>query len=149
MLMALKAKVVTNLREYSADVFFTRYAKVQDFLEPGEIVTQVVIPKTAAVARYDKFRERKTIDFAVVGLGSVYDLEGKIIRDASIVLGAVAPVPVRAADAETYLIGKELNEKVAEQAAEIALQEAEPLKQNAYKIQIAKTLVKRSLLRLI
>ena len=112
-------------------------------------MTQVVIPKTAAVARYDKFRERKTIDFAVVGLGSVYDLEGKIIRDASIVLGAVAPVPVRAADAETYLIGKELNEKVAEQAAEIALQEAEPLKQNAYKIQIAKTLVKRSLLRLI
>ena len=149
MLMALKAKVVTNFREYSADEFFTRYAKVQDFLEPGEIVTQVEIPKTAAVAKYDKFRERKTIDFAVVGLGSVYELEGKTVRKASIVLGAVAPVPVRATAAETYLIGKELNENVAEQAAVIALQDAEPLKQNAYKIQIAKTLVKRSLLRLI
>ena len=38
MLMALKAKVVTSLREYSADEFFTRYTKVQDMLAPGEIV---------------------------------------------------------------------------------------------------------------
>lgn len=149
MLMALKAKVVTSLREYSADEFFTRYTKVQDMLAPGEIVLYVEIPRTAASAAYDKFRERKTIDFAVVGLGSVYELDGKTVKDASIVLGAVSPVPVRAVEAERYLIGKQLTEEVAEKAAEIALAGAEPLKQNAYKIQIAKTLVKRSLLRLI
>ena len=149
MLMALKAKVVTNMREYSADEFFTRYTKVQDMLEPGEIVTSVEIPKTKAAAAYDKFRERKTIDFAIVGLGSVYELEDGTIRDASIVLGAVSPVPVRASEAEAYLKGKKLTEEVAGQAAEIALAGAEPLAQNSYKIQIAKTLVKRSLLRLI
>ena len=149
MLMALKAKVVTSLREYSADEFFTRYTKVQDMLAPGEIVLYVEIPRTTAAAAYDKFRERKTIDFAVVGLGSVYELDGKTVKDASIVLGAVSPVPVRAVEAEQYLIGKQLTEEVVEKTAEIALAAAEPLKQNAYKIQIAKTLVKRSLLRLI
>lgn len=149
MLMALKAKVVTNLREYSADEFFTRYTKVQDMLAPGEIVLYVEIPRTTAAATYDKFRERKTIDFAVVGLGSVYELDGKTVKDASIVLGAVSPVPVRAVEAEQYLIGRQLTKEVAEKAAEIALADAEPLKQNAYKIQIAKTLIKRSLLRLI
>ena len=76
-------------------------------------------------------------------------MDGKTVKDASIVLGAVSPVPVRAVEAERYLIGKQLTEEVAEKAAEIALAGAEPLKQNAYKIQIAKTLVKRSLLRLI
>lgn len=47
-----------------------------------------------------------------------------------------------------YLIGKPVSEETAEQAAQIALRDAEPLEQNAYKVQIAKTLVKRSILRL-
>ena len=149
MLMALHAKVYTNLREYDADEFFTRYAKVQDFLAPGEIVTHVEIPAERGTAHYDKFRERKTIDFAIVGLGSDYEIENGVVKSASMVLGAVAPVPVRCTEAEKYLVGKTVTEAVAEEAAEIAFAGAEPLRQNAWKIQIAKTLIKRSLLRLI
>lgn len=149
MLMALHAKVVTNLREYTADEFFTRYTKAHDLLAPGEIVTHVDIPARKGAAHYDKFRERRTIDFAVVGLGSCYELDGGEVKSASIVLGAVAPVPVRCTEAENYLLGRTLTEAAAEEAAELALAGAEPLAQNAWKVQIAKTLIKRSLLRLL
>ena len=149
MLMALRAKIITTAGEYDADDFFTRYTKIQDLLQPGEIVLYVEIPKSTGIAAYDKFRERKTIDFAVVGLGSNYVLEGDTINSASLVLGAVAPVPVRAVKAEQYLAGKKVCEEVAEKAAELALEDAEPLRQNEYKVQIAKTLIKRSILKLI
>ena len=126
-----------------------RYTKAHDLLAPGEIVTHVEIPARKGAAHYDKFRERRTIDFAVVGLGSCYELDGGEVKSASIVLGAVAPVPVRCTEAENYLLGRTLTEAAAEEAAELALAGAEPLAQNAWKVQIAKTLIKRSLLRLL
>lgn len=147
-LMAMKAVIHTNKRSCTADEFFTRVSKISDVLEPGEIVTYIEIPKQQGVSAYDKFREREAIDFAIVGLGTSYRLEEGKIRDASIVLGAVAPVPIRAAEAEQYLEGKTVSEETAEEAAKIALKDAEPLEQNEYKVQIAKTLVKRSILKL-
>lgn len=147
-LMAMNAVIHTNKKSYGADEFFTRAAKVSDMLTPGEIVTKIEIPKSEAVTAYDKFREREAIDFAIVGLGTAYEIgEGKI-KKASIVLGAVAPVPIRATEAESYLAGREISGETAEKAAELALKDAEPLVQNEYKVQIAKTLIKRSILRL-
>ena len=147
-LMALCATIHTNLGSYSADEFFTRAAKVSDILAPGEIVTSVELPAAKGTAHYDKFRERESIDFAVVGLGSEYAVEDGRIKYASIVLGAVAPVPIRAAKAEEYLVGRSVTEETAEKAAELALEGAEPLRQNAYKVDIARELVKRSILRM-
>lgn len=147
-LMAMKAVIHTNKKSYTADEFFTRASKVSDLLAPGEIVMQIEVPKQDGIAAYDKFREREAIDFAVVGLGTVYKLEEGTIKNASIVLGAVAPVPIRAEEAENYLEGKAVSEEVAEEAAELALKNAEPLEQNEYKVQIAKTLVKRSIMKL-
>ena len=146
--MAMKAVIHTNKKSYTADEFFTRASKVSDLLAPGEIVMQIEVPKQDGIAAYDKFREREAIDFAVVGLGTVYKLEEGTIKNASIVLGAVAPVPIRAEEAENYLEGKAVSEEVAEEAAELALKNAEPLEQNEYKVQIAKTLVKRSIMKL-
>lgn len=83
-----------------------------------------------------------------MGLGTVYKLEEGRIQNASIVLGAVAPVPIRAEEAEKYLKGKTVSEETAEEAAELALKHAEPLAQNEYKVQIAKTLIKRSIMKL-
>jgi NADPH-dependent glutamate synthase beta subunit-like oxidoreductase len=145
-LMSLRATVHTNMGSFFADDFFTKATRISDMLRPGEIVTRVEIPKQSGVSAYDKFRERKAIDFAMVSVASVYETEDGVIRNASIVLGAVAPVPIRARNAEIYLVGKKADEETAARAAEIALEEADPLAQNAYKIQIAKTLVKRSLL---
>jgi xanthine dehydrogenase YagS FAD-binding subunit len=59
----------------------------------------------------------------------------------------VAPIPWRSADAEQALVGKALNEATAEAAAEAAVESAKPLKENAYKIQITKTAVKRAIMQ--
>ena len=66
--------------------------------------------------------------------------------DARIVLGAVAPMPYRAKSAEDVISGHTVTEKLATKAAEKALEGAKPLSMNAYKIQIAKTLVKRAIM---
>ena len=65
---------------------------------------------------------------------------------AGIVLGAVAPIPWRSPEAEAVLKGQTLNEATATKAAEAALAAATPMTQNAYKVQVAKTAVKRALL---
>ena len=147
-LVAMKATIVTNKDRHAADSFFTKDTKAANLLAEDEIVVAVEVPKQAGVTAYDKFREREAIDFAVVGLGTAYEVEQGVIKNASIVLGAVAPIVIRAAEAEEYLAGKAVCEETAEQAAELALKDAEPLEQNAYKVQIAKTLIKRSILRL-
>jgi xanthine dehydrogenase YagS FAD-binding subunit len=87
---------------------------------------------------------RKPIDFAVVSVAALITLDRKICSDARIVLGAVASAPIRAFKAEEYLQGKELSEENTAEAAEIALAGAKPLAKNAYKVEIAKTLVKRA-----
>jgi xanthine dehydrogenase YagS FAD-binding subunit len=66
--------------------------------------------------------------------------------DARIVLGAVAPGPVRAKAAEGVIIGQPIDEHRAAEAAEQAIAGAQPLGMNAYKVEIAKVLVKRAIL---
>lgn len=147
-LMAVGARIVTNKAAYDADEFFTTNISIAEFLDEDEIVTSVEVPAADGVSAYDKFRERESIDFAVVGLGTNYKVSDSVIEDASIVLGAVAPVPFRAAEAEAYLKGKEISEDVAKEAAEIALSAADPLEQTEYKVDIAKALIRRSILKL-
>ncbi|MDO4313660.1 MAG: FAD-dependent oxidoreductase [Eubacteriales bacterium] len=149
-LVSLDASIVTNIRSYSAEEFFLRTPRVHDILDEGEIVVEIKIPalKSGAKANYEKFRERASIDFAEVACATVYETENNIVKSARIVLGAVAPVPVCCKKAEEYLIGKEISEETADRAAELALAGADPLKETAYKVQVAKTLIKRSLFAL-
>ena len=116
-------------------------------LEPDELVTEIRIPvpPVDAVQRFLKFRLRPSIDFAVVSVAAVLDMAESVCRDARIVLGAVAPMPYRAVAAEDVFRGAPLDEKLAARAAEAALKDAKPMSGNAYKIEIAKTLVKRAL----
>jgi xanthine dehydrogenase YagS FAD-binding subunit len=81
-----------------------------------------------------------------VSVASVVTVENGICTDARIALGALAPGPVRARAAEELLKGKQINETVAAEAAQIAMAGAKPLSMNGYKIEIAKTLIKRTLL---
>ncbi|HTV03396.1 MAG TPA: hypothetical protein VMF13_22790, partial [Luteitalea sp.] len=83
------------------------------------------------------------IAFATVLLG----MNGSTVRTARVVLGAVAPIPWRAPAAEKALVGQTITEASAMAAAEAALQGAMPLAENAYKIDVAKTAVKRAILR--
>jgi xanthine dehydrogenase YagS FAD-binding subunit len=92
-----------------------------------------------------KHRVRESIDFAVVSVGLVMVLKQGSCDFVRIVLGAVAPGPHRALKAEAYLEGKSLNGENISTAAELAVAGAVPLSRNAYKIELAKTLVKRAL----
>ena len=148
-LVALDAEIKTTKKTLPAAELFTEKLKVKDMLDPDELVTEIDIPVREGVsAHYDKFRLRDSVDFAMVSLASAYELEGGVIKSARLVFGGVAPVPLRREAAESYLTGKAPTEETAEEAARIALEGAVPFEKNAYKVQVAMSLVKQSVLRL-
>lgn len=148
-LLALDAAVKTNKREISAEEFLCTDTEVAKVLEAGEVVAGIMIPDHKdSVMHYDKFRVREAIDFAIVGLASVFTMEGEKIKKARLVLGGVAPIPVCLREVEDYLEGRVITAEIAEQAGEVAVKHAMPMSHNAYKINIIKSLVKTAVLRL-
>ena len=147
-LIALDAKIVTTKRTVEAQDFFTASATGSTILDPDELVTEIQIPRPldGVVQNYLKFTLRNPIDFAIVSVASAITIERGLCVDARIVLGAVAPAPVRATKAEEVIKGKPINQNVAAEAAEQAVADASPLSMNAYKVEIAKTLIKRAIL---
>jgi xanthine dehydrogenase YagS FAD-binding subunit len=123
------------------------YTPLGNALKSDEMVTEVQFPKAREGARqkYLKFSLRKPIDFAIVSVASVITLNKGVCTKACIVLGAVAPAPVQATEAQEFLKGQSIDERVVTEAAEIALKGARPLSKNAFKVEIAKTLVKRAI----
>jgi CO/xanthine dehydrogenase FAD-binding subunit len=87
-----------------------------------------------------KFTSRRSIDVAIVSVSSVITVEKGICKDASIVLGAVAPTPVRAMKAEQTMKGKTINAAMAAEAADLG---ANPLSTNSYNIKITKNTYKK------
>lgn len=144
-LTALDATVVTNRRSIPIGDFFEVLGNV---LNDDEIVTGIQVPRPVSRAKqsFIKFALRPAIDFAVVSVATVITTEAGKVSDARIVLGAVAPVPYRALAAEDVLKGKAISESTAEMAATAAVKDAVPLRDNKYKVQIARTLVKRAVL---
>jgi len=124
------------------------YNPLGNSLRRGEMVTGVEVPSVEEESRqaFLKFTLRKPVDFAIVSVASVITVRGGLCTDARIALGAVAAGSVRATKAEKILVGRPIDEKAAADAGETALAGAKPLSMNAYKIEIAKTLVKRAIL---
>jgi NADPH-dependent glutamate synthase beta subunit-like oxidoreductase len=147
-LIALGAQIKTTKRTVDAGVFFKAELLKSTVLATNEVVTEIVIPasKPGSKQSYNKFRIRKSIDFPIVSVASVLSVQDKKVVEARIALGAVAPIPLRIADAEDFLKGKTISEDVAEETARLALKEAKPLARNGYKIQVAKALIKRAIL---
>jgi xanthine dehydrogenase YagS FAD-binding subunit len=73
--------------------------------------------------------------------------DGNRVKSARVVMGAVAPIPWRVPAAEQALAGKAITEAVAVEAANAAVAGATPMSQNSYKVQVARTAVKRAILR--
>jgi NADPH-dependent glutamate synthase beta subunit-like oxidoreductase len=119
-------------------------------LEEGDIVTEIQVPALRDGARqtFVKFRLREAIDFALVSVASVVFIENGICQDAQIVLGAVAPRPLRATAAEKVLVGRAIDDRQTAAAAEAALEDALPLEKNSYKIPIAREMVQRAIVNL-
>ena len=139
-------------REIPAADFFTipTLANVlkENVLEDEEILTHVILPPPGNVkSGHYEVRYKASHDWPLAFTTVVLAMNGNRIGSARVVLGAVAPVPWRSKPAEGALAGKALTEDTAALAAEAAVSDAKPMSGNAYKIQIAKTAVKRAIMR--
>ena len=140
-----------------------RRVRVEDFfrgpgesvLKPDEILTQILIPKPSqrSSGTYLKMMRRNALDLALVGVAAFLrlDLNKQLCKEARIVLGAVAPTPIRAPKAEQILIGKEMNEALAKEAGRMASEEARPISDvrasMEYRQTIISILTKRALMK--
>ena len=122
----------------------------ENVLLPDEILTEVQVPNAPAESRavYVKEMVREVWDFALCSVAAMVTLTGGVVQDARIVLGGVAPVPYRAAQAEAALRGKSLDEATAAAAGAAAVDGARPMSKNAYKVPLTRAVVKRALLSL-
>ncbi|GLS29221.1 xanthine dehydrogenase YagS FAD-binding subunit [Mesorhizobium albiziae] len=118
-------------------------------LLPGELIVALRLPAEAAAfsrnARYLKLRERTSYAFAVVSAAAALKIEGGAIRAARIALGGVAAKPWRARDAEVSLVSLPASPEAFIHAANLALAEARPSGDNAFKIELARRIVVRAL----
>jgi xanthine dehydrogenase YagS FAD-binding subunit len=158
MLVALGASVnVTGSegkRTIGLDKFFTLPSdgnlRRENVLKNDEIITDVIVPasKFAANSTYLKFKERDSLDFAMSAVAAAVTVgANKTVSEARIVLGGVAPIPWRVPKAEAALVGKTMSKDLLAEVAKTALQGAEPLAKNAYKVPLTQTLVRRALAR--
>jgi xanthine dehydrogenase YagS FAD-binding subunit len=112
-------------------------------LAPNEILADLTLPPAAGrrVSTYRKVRARAAWDFALVAAAIALTREGGVIRHASIVLGGVAATPWRSSKAETALVGSRLDAATIASAADAAVDGAEPLEKNAYKVPMLRGLI--------
>lgn len=149
-LIALNAQVRIvgpgGARELDIEKFFSsRDVTRENVLEPNEFITHVIIPRAGPNATYVVLH-KASHDWPV-GLASVaLTVQGDTCTAARICLGAVAPIPLRAAAAEAALVGHKITEQAAEKAADAAVADARPLSQNRYKVKTTHAAVKRAIL---
>ncbi|MGI8907257.1 MAG: FAD binding domain-containing protein [Candidatus Sumerlaeaceae bacterium] len=155
-LVALNGRVKiigTSERELSLDEFFVlpkQNVQRENVLKPNELITEIIIPGASRSwkSTYMKLRERQSYDWPLADVAIAAEMDGLTVKSCRVVLGAAAPVPYRARDAEEFLRGKAITTESATQAGELAVKGAMPLSQNAYKLQLFKVITRRTLLNL-
>jgi xanthine dehydrogenase YagS FAD-binding subunit len=123
----------------------------ENILQEGEILREIRIPlpKNGAKSTYYKMRERSTWDFALVSAAVNGILSEGTFREISIIMGGVAPIPWRLKKAEDYIKGKKVTEEVIQQGAKEALEDARPLQDNAYKLDLVEAVLHAAILPLV
>ncbi len=119
----------------------------ESVLQANEIITHIVLPAPGQRSASYEVRFKQSHDWPLAMASVNLTMDGQRVKSARVVMGAVAPVPWRVPAAERVLAGKTITEAVAVEAATAALAGARPMSGNAYKIQIAKTAVKRAVLK--
>lgn len=114
-------------RDIALEDFFT--GPGQTILAPDEVATGITIPppRPHTGKAYLKHGRRKAMELATVGVAARLSRDGDVMREVRLVLGAVAPTPIRARKAEAVLAGRSWNPGLVEEAAEVARQEARPI----------------------
>ena len=149
-LAALDAVVTVTGRNGSRNIPLTAFHRLpgdtphmETLLEQGELITAVTLPPNgiAAHSHYRKVRDRASYAFALVSVAAGLEMEGGTIKDVRLALGGVAHKPWRAERAEAALRGGPATEATFRRAAEAELAQAQPLRDNAFKIELAKRVI--------
>jgi len=153
-LLALDAQInISNgddRKEIPIDDFFVTPAQDmqnENVLAADELITAVVIPAEMKnyISFYCKLKEKQASDWPLADVAVALRMNGKVCKDARIVLGSAAPVPMRSKKAEAVLMNKKIDKILATRASEAAMENAEPLSLNAYKVPVFKTLIYRTI----
>jgi xanthine dehydrogenase YagS FAD-binding subunit len=137
-------------REVALEEFFTspeHDIRRENILEPGELITSIIVPAGDARTAYYKLGEKESFDWPIADVAVALTLQGSRCSKASVVLGGAAPYPYRAQAAEAKLNNSEITADSARAAAEAAMASATPLEKNAYKIPIFEAIIRRTILR--
>jgi xanthine dehydrogenase YagS FAD-binding subunit len=120
---------------------------IETILEPGEMITGIEIPASAAAKRshYLKVRDRASFEFALVSVAVALDLDGRTIRGVRVAAGGVGTKPWRLPDVEAALAGREADTATLKAAADQAGLGAKPTAMNAFKLVLLRRAVLRAL----
>jgi xanthine dehydrogenase YagS FAD-binding subunit len=137
-------------RRVPIEEFYVSYGEdpaKETTLNPGELITAVEIPAIpfAKKSKYLKVRDRASYEFALASAAVILNVEGGTIREARVGLGGIAAKPWRSHEAEAALAGKPANDATFTAAADAALQGAKPQKHNAFKPELARRTLVRTL----
>ena len=116
-------------------------------LAPNELLVAIRIPATFAGAQFyfEKVRDRQVWDFPLVNVAAAIKPNGATIGEARLVVNAVAATPKRLRTVEAFVVGKPRNEETAKAAGDLAVQGAQTLRHNGYKVPLMRNLVKRAI----
>ena len=125
------------------DIDITR----MNVLRPNELLVAIRVPATWAEAQFyfEKIRARNVWDFPLVNVASAMVATNGKIDKIRLAVGAVAARPLRLAAVETAVAGKPRNEETADMAGRMAVEGAQPLRYNGYKVPLMRNLVKRAI----
>lgn len=116
--------------------------------DPADFLLSVSIPAKRTRSAYRQMSEKSEFDWALVSCAAAGNVTDGKITDVRIALGAVAPVPYVVEKANHFLEGKALTDENASKTADLILHDAKPLAHNGYKVPLAHTLIRRTLLAL-
>ena len=121
----------------------------ESVLESNELITAINIPPVSSKVKsyYIKQGARESYDWAIADVAVVLEMSGNKCKNASVALGAAAPVPIVSEAASAALTGKAITEQTAAESAEASMKGATPLSKNAYKVPLFKAIVKRAILK--
>ncbi|HVN23173.1 MAG TPA: xanthine dehydrogenase family protein subunit M [Syntrophorhabdales bacterium] len=146
----LRVAGAAGTREVAIEEFFVPPAKDptrETILEPGEIITDILLapPQKGLRSSYRKVRARRSWDFALASLALAVSLTGGRVTTARVLLGGAAPVPWRSRETEELITGKQLDAATIEKAARTAINKAQPMEHNEYKLALFRGLIEEQL----
>jgi len=126
------------------------HPEIDTALAPGELIAGIELPALPFAVRstYRKVRDRASYAFALVSVAAALEIDGGVVKEVRLALGGVAHKPWRALIAEAALKGEPATESAFRVAGEAELSAARPLRDNGFKIEVAKRLMTAVLMEL-